>query len=139
MLVSKNFGDIVTFMRASVGWSYSPAGVLVPSAANGPRLDYDPTTQLARGLLLEEQRTNLIRNNSMAGATAGTPGTLPTNWFVNSAGTAWSVVGVGIEGGIPYIDIRFQGVPSAGTIQIGPENYSALAAATGQTLSLIHI
>ncbi|WP_420994122.1 phage head spike fiber domain-containing protein [Cupriavidus sp. 30B13] len=60
MLVSKNFGDIVTFMRASVGWSYSPAGVLVPSAANGPRLDYDPIAQLARGLLVEEQRTNLV-------------------------------------------------------------------------------
>ncbi|WP_454731841.1 MULTISPECIES: phage head spike fiber domain-containing protein [Cupriavidus] len=74
MLVSKNFGDIVTFMRASVGWSYSPAGVLVPNAANSPRLDYDPITLAARGLLVEEQRTNLALNSDTF-----------TNWNIQGA------------------------------------------------------
>lgn len=63
MLVSKNFGDIVTFARASAGWSYSTGGVLVQAAANVPRLDYDPITLAARGLLVEEARTNLFTNS----------------------------------------------------------------------------
>lgn len=60
MLVSKNFGDIVTFARASAGWSYSTGGVLVQAAANLPRLDYDPITLAARGLLVEAAATNLL-------------------------------------------------------------------------------
>lgn len=60
MLVSKNLGDIVTFTRAAAGWSYSAGGVLVQAAANAPRLDYDPSTLAARGLLIEDLRTNLL-------------------------------------------------------------------------------
>ncbi|KJK22136.1 hypothetical protein UB46_23805 [Burkholderiaceae bacterium 16] len=60
MLFNRNFADLITFARASAGWSYSAGGVLVQSGANTPRLDYDPLTLAARGLLLEELRTNLL-------------------------------------------------------------------------------
>ncbi|AOZ06756.1 phage head spike fiber domain-containing protein [Cupriavidus malaysiensis] len=64
MLVSKNFGDIVTFSRASSGWAFSSGGVLMQSAAGVPRFDYDPITLAARGLLLEEAGTNLCLYSS---------------------------------------------------------------------------
>lgn len=60
MLFNRNFADLVTFARASAGWSYSAGGVLVQAAANAPRLDYDPSTLAARGLLIEDLRTNLL-------------------------------------------------------------------------------
>jgi len=41
---------------------------------------------------------------------AGTPGTLPTNWGVSApAGLATSVVGLGTENGLPYVDLRING------------------------------
>ena len=58
--------------------------------------------------------TNSIRNNTMAGAVAGTPGTLPTNWSPSfSAGLSYEVVGIGVEDGISYIDIRVLGTGTA--------------------------
>lgn len=62
------------------------------------------------GRSTEEARTNSIRNNSMVGAAVGTPGVLPTNW-VRSAndGLSFSVVAVGTESGINYVDVRYFG------------------------------
>src|SRR5262249_20993640 len=62
-----------------------------------------------KGLLVEEARTNSIRNNSMQGAAAGTPGTIPTNWqssINSSAGLTQTIVGTGTTLGMEYIDIR---------------------------------
>lgn len=45
---------------------YVPNFGAAPSAAaaHGPRLDYDPVTLAAKGLLVEEQRTNLLTNSN---------------------------------------------------------------------------
>jgi hypothetical protein len=59
-LVCKAFGDIITFTRASTGTFFNSAGVLTSAAIDAPRFDYDPVTLAARGLLIEEQRTNLL-------------------------------------------------------------------------------
>lgn len=53
------FSDIVTFTRASAAWRFNSSGVLEQVPANQPRIDYDPLTLALRGLLIEEQRTNL--------------------------------------------------------------------------------
>jgi len=67
------------------------------------------------GTSAQPARTNSIRNNSMQGAVAGTPGTLPTNWVPATAGDgALSVVGTGTENGIDYIDIRYTGTSAGG-------------------------
>lgn len=59
-LVNRNFADIITHTRASTGTYFDSAGVLQTAGVDVPRLDYDPLTLLPRGLLVEEQRTNLL-------------------------------------------------------------------------------
>ncbi len=88
-----------------------------------------------KGALIEESRTNSLRNNSMQGAVAGTPGTLPTNWSATLAGLTQTVVGTGTANGIDYVDIQFSGTTSGTGFQIGLETSTAIAATTGQTWS----
>jgi hypothetical protein len=91
-------------------------------------------TLAPRGLLIEEQRTNSIRNNMMVGAVSGTPGTLPTNWSVGGAGTlSQEIVGVGVENGVNYIDVRFFGTASTGSAGVRFETTTGIPAASGQT------
>jgi hypothetical protein len=102
----------------------------------GPRFDYNPSTLVAQGLLIEEQRTNSVRNNTMVGAVAGTPGTLPTNWSVGgtTTGLTREIVGTGTEDGITYIDVRFSGTAGAAlNPNIIFEVNTATAALNGQT------
>ena len=49
----------ITFTRASTATYSDSSGVMQTAATNGPRFDYDPVTHAARGLLIEEARTNL--------------------------------------------------------------------------------
>lgn len=56
---------------------------------------------------------NMVRNSGMAGAVIGSPGTLPTWWATSVAGAHRpQVVGLGVENGIDYIDIRVAGTPT---------------------------
>jgi hypothetical protein len=135
-LVSKTFSQIITFTRASTATFFDSAGVLQSAAIDAPRFDYDPSTLAARGLLIEEARTNGIRNNTMQGAVAGTPGTVPTNWdvVISGSGITREIVGTGTEDGITYIDMRFSGTGSGTAIpQIRPETTTQIVAAAGQT------
>lgn len=100
---------------------------------NFPRVDYSLGTGT---FLLEPQRTNSIRNSTMVGASTS-PSTLPTNWIA-TAPTGWTrdVVGVGVENGLSYVDIRYYGTPTVGSfIGISPENNTQISAISGQTWS----
>jgi hypothetical protein len=103
---------------------------------NVPRLDYsnaDGTLSTCPRLLLEPQRTNSIRNSSMVGAVAGSPGTLPTNWAASVAGLTQTIVGTGTENGLPYIDLRFNGTANSTTLLVNLEGTTTIAASNGQT------
>jgi hypothetical protein len=115
---------------SSVG-EYIPTTSTINSA---PRFDHNPTTGESLGLLVEEQRTNSIRNNTMVGAVAGTPGTLPTNWGTSLAGLTQEIVGTGTEKGVNYIDLRFSGTSNATQLSIRWEG-GIVAVADGQTWS----
>jgi hypothetical protein len=135
-LVSKAFSDIITFSRGSAATRVNASGLVESVAAGAPRFDFDPITLAARGLLIEEARTNSIRNNTMVGAVAGTPGTAPTNWFsaATTNGLNRQIVGTGTANGITYIDIRYSGTTTAGTFVnfAGPEGNTFIAATNGQ-------
>ena len=121
-----------TEQSATVG-EYIPTTSTINSA---PRFDHNPTTGESLGLLEEEARTNGIRNNTMVGAVAGTPGTTPTNWsaFSPSNGLSRQIVGTGTEAGYSYVDIRYSGTTSAASLTaIYPEGPTQVAAVSGQT------
>jgi hypothetical protein len=135
-LVSKTFSQIITFTRASTATYFDATGTLQSAAIDVPRFDYNPATLAAQGFLIEESRTNSIRNNTMQGAVAGTPGTAPTNWqaTVSLNGITREIIGVGTESGITYIDVKYSGTPTANTtFQIIFEANNQIAATSGQT------
>jgi hypothetical protein len=52
--------ELVTFTRTSDGTATNSLGNLIVVPANTPRFDHDPMTGESLGLLVEEQRTNLL-------------------------------------------------------------------------------
>jgi hypothetical protein len=92
------------------------------AALSGPRFDYSPATV-----------TNFIRNNSMAGANA-TGNVFPTFWLHGENTTLTpTIVGVGTETGIPYVDIQISGAATSGNNNIFFDAPAAIQALTGQT------
>lgn len=84
-------------------------------------------------LLLEGQRTNMVRNPRAEGAEVGTPGTLPLNWGAAGPGLVRSVVGLGTEDGIPFVDIRISGTATSSHYTFtGESHFAHVSAANGQ-------
>lgn len=55
-----DLSTFMTFTRASTATYVGPDGLIKEAASNVPRYGYDPVTGEALGLLIEEQRTNLL-------------------------------------------------------------------------------
>jgi hypothetical protein len=136
-LKSGSLDTRLSFTRASVAWAYNSAGVLTSYAVDTPRFDYNPTTLAPRGLLVEEARTNSLRNNSMTGVVAGTSGTLPTNWVqaATATGITRTIVGSGTVNGLPYVDIKYTGTATAGDTVLFFEATTGVATVNATTWS----
>lgn len=61
---AKRFTDLITFTRSTAGGRFNAAGAFEMVPANQPRFDYDPATKLARGILIEEARSNLFQQSA---------------------------------------------------------------------------
>jgi hypothetical protein len=107
--------NLITFTRSSAATYVGADGLISIASTNTPRFDHDPETGESLGLLIEEERTNLITHStSFSGITTGTfgsGGTLPTGWNVDQSqpGTNLDIVDYGTENGLDYIDLRFYG------------------------------
>jgi hypothetical protein len=98
---------------------------------NVPRLNYDAAGGRP-SILLEPQRTNSIRNSTMQGASVAL-NTIPTSWQEATNGLTRTVVGLGVENGISYIDIRFNGISIGINASIRCEGSVNVPAISGQT------
>jgi len=61
---ARTFSDLITFTRASTGTYTGSNGLLQTAAVDQSRIDYNPATGEKLGLLVEEQRTNLLSRSS---------------------------------------------------------------------------
>lgn len=129
--VSVPLDRMLTVSRASPGMAQRGDGSWQTFAANVAR-------RTDRGLLCEEGRTNQIRNNAMQGAVVGTPGTAPTNWsFINASGLTFSLVEIGVQGGVDFVVVRLQGTANAGSsAQLAFEAATGVAALQNETRTL---
>ena len=121
-----NIGALATYSRNmdQIGGLLLSASLFQSTSANRGTLARRPLSGIR----------NLIRNNTMQGAVAGTPGTQPNNWATTPTGGSITrtIVGTGTESEITYIDIRY--VFSAGAIAtVQYEQGTQIAAANGQT------
>lgn len=62
----------ITFTRSTTATFVGSDGLIQTAAINAPRFDYAPTTLASRGLLIEEQRTNLLLNSLIDGTSLST-------------------------------------------------------------------
>lgn len=104
-----------TFTRASSAYAFVGT-TLTAFATNVPRFAAEKIDGLNPGLIIEGSRTNSLRNSTMVGVVAGTPGTDPTSWTY-SAGSdtalTKTIVGTGTVNGMTYMDVRVSGTPNA--------------------------
>lgn len=124
-------GDL-TWARTSTANRTNSSGNIELMETGVPRLSYMYGSCPA--LLLESQRTNSLRNSTMQGASTS-PSTLPTNWGSTLSGLTQTVVGIGTENGLPYIDVQFSGTATGTTLQMRFETTTQIVASNGQTWS----
>ena len=101
IFTSGSLDSRVTFSRASTATRINSLGILETAAINAPRFDYDPITLAPMGLLIEEQRVNLMLNSSSMSSIQLTAGLRTANSLVAPDGTLSASVINGVGGATP--------------------------------------
>lgn len=130
---------IFDVVRASTKYVVDENGDLSQVAANTPAFEYNADGTY-KGMSVEEERENGIRNSEGGGSTngvIGSGGALPTNWqAINLNGIGVEVIGTGTEKGVEYVDIKFSGTATATTsFTIRFENPGQITAAQNEVWS----
>lgn len=128
LLVEKGrLHNAVSFTRASTATYFNGAGVLVTAAINAPRFEYDGLGNYL-GLLIEEQRTNIILQSqsignsvwTKAGSGTGIAPVVTDNYAVSPDGTTnASRVVLNIASGTTSTDLSQVQPTSNTTVTIG--------------------
>lgn len=122
-------------------YTWDEAGALVDVPDGQPRHRY-AATRLGGdgrwlGVLLEPYGTNACGNPTMAGGVAGAPGVLPTNWSETAGhGLARTIVAVGTEDGVPYIDVNYAGVSTATSLTLWTGSAASYVNEAGATIAV---
>lgn len=133
----------ITYSGGANGTRVNSAGLIV--AATTPRFDYNPVTLAPLGLLVEEQRTNLLLNNTTLSTqnatTAATPYTLSFygTGTVTLSGTSTAGPLVGTSAYPNRVTLTF--TPTAGTLTLtvsGSVQYAQLEAGSFATSVIIN-
>lgn len=103
-------------------------------SANSVRQDNTSTAgAVTQTHLVRSAVKNYVRNSTIQGVVAGSPGTLPTNWNIaNLGGLTRQIVGSGVSNGLDYVDIRFSGTTSTTQLNIRFDVAQAVTANSGQ-------
>lgn len=114
-LVSKQFSEFFSFARSTSGGRYNEKGLYESVPAGQPRFDYDPITKVLKGLLIEEQRTNLMNYSSMG---SGSGWTAAQSRFFSNAGMApdGTFTASLLENSVPTPSYIFKSVSLATTV-----------------------
>lgn len=92
----------ITFTRSTTATFTGSDGLIQTAAINAPRFDYNPTTLASLGLLIEEQRTNLLLYSTDLSTGWSKATALGASWFLNAAvapdGTITALQGNAITG-----------------------------------------
>jgi hypothetical protein len=140
-------GPAIAFTRASNATYFDASGTLQTASSDTPRFDHDPATagNPSRGLLIEEARTNSLRNSQAGGSTNGLvwspsafvgTGVIATHWGSFRAFGSLEVVGQGTEQGFNYIDVKFSGNNSnafALSQIVSGDGFTTIDATSGET------
>lgn len=114
-LVSKQFSEFFSFARSTSGGRYNEKGLYESVPAGQPRFDYDPITKVLKGLLIEEQRTNIMNYSSMG---SGSGWTAAQSRFFSNAGMApdGTLTASLLENSVPTPSYIFKSVSLATTV-----------------------
>lgn len=114
------------------GTYFDSTGVLQDASSNSLRFDYNPSTLVPRGILIEPVRTNSLKNNMLVGGVA--PSTWPTNWNAsNLNGLTLSIVSISTVAGKPVIRVNVTGTPTVAGAITAINMDGLIPASNGQT------
>ena len=119
---TKTVGPLVTFTRASSATFIDSAGTLQTAAVDVPRFDHNPTTGESLGLLVEEQRTNLLLNTATLSTQSVTVTAAAHTLSFYGSGTVTlsgaSTAGPAVGSGVFPARTTLTFTPSAGTLTL---------------------